>query len=662
MASSILINQLIVVGRQKNYTVNFNPGVNIIYGDSATGKSSILNLIDYLLGSKKFESYPEIEAAGRYAILDVTLNEDRYTIKRDIFDATKPIEVFPCEYGKIEEFSAKKYLPNFKENPNFPNAEFYSEFLFNALNFNNVKIKESPSKDDSKLVRLSFRDLFKFCYVDQDDLGSKTFLKPDNYVLQVRNKEVFKYIFNALDSNISSLDNQISLKTKQRNNFDKTFTTIADFFRDSNFGSMPLLDDEITHTDKEISKSLEQISQLNDDYTGDNEVYESIKSTLIELSLERKELQQNMQDAELKIERFSRLKNDYLNDILKFKASLAARNRIGEISHEIVLCPVCDNNLEVESAKKKFDITPNEKINYEINILKRRVKDTENIVNETRRIWELNKATLRQLDESEKIARQLVAANTKELTSPYLAERDMYVTKLGEFQQKRKDLLERLKIRNQHNHLSNEIMSLDIKISQLKEQLEELKKNSPSMSEILSNLANNLKDYLNFVKIKSPTGISYDENSFTPKVRNIEYSNITSGGLRTIIGIGYLCSLMQEALNSTISYPSFLMIDTVGKYLGKTKEQKIVIDADTKLADNLEAVSDPAKYQNIFEYIINLATKYEDKNRTCQFILVDNDVPDHIMDQLSGFIVAHYSSERVNGLPVGFIDDSDIYH
>ena len=48
MASSLLINQLIVVGRNKNYTVNFNPGVNIIYGDSATGKSSILNLIDQL--------------------------------------------------------------------------------------------------------------------------------------------------------------------------------------------------------------------------------------------------------------------------------------------------------------------------------------------------------------------------------------------------------------------------------------------------------------------------------------------------------------------------------------------------------------------------------------------------------------------------------------
>lgn len=660
MASSLLINQLIVVGRNKDYIVNFNPGVNIIYGDSATGKSSILNLIDYLLGAKHFDLYPEIESAGRYAVLDVTLNEDRYTIKRDIFDASKAIEVFPCEYGKIGEFPATKYLPNFKVNSNYPNAGFYSEFLFNALNFNNIKIKESPSRDDSRLVRLSFRDLFKYCYVDQDDLGSKKFLKPENYVLQARYKEVFKYIFNTLDSNVSNLDNQITEKTKQRNKFDKTFTTVSEFLRDSEFGSMPALDAEITIIDKEIQENKVQVIQLNKDQTVDHEVYNTIKSTLGELALERKVLLQNMQDAELKIERFTRLKNDYLNDISKFKASLVAKEVIGEVTQEIALCPVCDNSLEIETAKEKFNITSSDKITYEINVLKRRAKDTEHIVNETRKRWELNKVTLRELDESEQTARQLIEQNTKELSTPYLAERDMYVAKLGELKQKRKDLVDRLKIRNQHSHLTDAIKSLDIRIGQLKEQLEELKKIAPSMSDVLSNLADNLKNYLKFIKIKSPTDISYDEKSFSPKVRNIEYSSITSGGLRTIVGIGYLCSLMQAALNSTISYPSFLMIDTVGKYLGKTKDQKLVIDADTKAADTLEAVSDPEKYQNIFEYIINLATEYEHKNRTCQFILVDNDVPDHIMDQLSGFIVAHYSSERVNGLPVGFIDDAEI--
>jgi hypothetical protein len=659
MASSILINQLVVVGRNKDYKVNFNPGVNIIYGDSATGKSSILNLIDYLLGAKTFDLYPEIEAAARYAALDVTLNEDRYTIKRDIFDAKRPIEVFACGFDSIDKFAAKKYLPNFNENASFPEAGFFSEFLLDVLNLNNIKIKEAPTKDDSKLVRLSFRDLFKYCYVDQDDLGSKKFLNPDNYAKLTKNKEVFKYIFNALDSNISHLAGQISEKSQLRKKLDKTFTTVSEFLRESEFGTLLSLDLETEKIDKEIEGLNTQVEELNQRQIADTEVYSTIKSELVDISIERKALSQNMQDQQLKIERFARLKNDYLNDVNKFKSALAANDVIGDVSQEIELCPVCDNKLEVDTAREKFDIASAERISHEINVLKRRARETENIANETKKSWESNKIILTELDQAEIEAIKLQEKNTKELSSPYLVERDMYVARVGELKQKRKDLISRLKVRNQHHQLTDSIKSLDIRIGQLNGQLEELRKSAPAMSDVLSNLADNLKAYLTFVKIKSPKGIRYNQKSFMPEVRDIEYAKLTSGGLRTIVGIGYLCSLMEEALTRTMSYPSFLMIDTVGKYLGKTKEQKYNLEGLEKEADQHEAVSDPDKYKNIFEHIIRIAEDYDIKNRTCQFILVDNDVPDHIVDKLSGFIVAHFSSEQINGLPVGFIDDAE---
>lgn len=128
MTSSILIHKLVVVGVRKNYTVKFNPGVNIIYGDSATGKSSILELIDYLFGSKHFDSYPEIESAARYAVLDVSLNKNRYSIKRDIFNASKLIEVYSCKFEEISQYPVKRYLPNFNTSAEDVNAEFFQTF------------------------------------------------------------------------------------------------------------------------------------------------------------------------------------------------------------------------------------------------------------------------------------------------------------------------------------------------------------------------------------------------------------------------------------------------------------------------------------------------------------------------------------------------------
>ncbi|MUK30157.1 exonuclease SbcC [Aliivibrio fischeri] len=660
MASHILINKLVVVGHEKNYSVNFNKGVNIIYGDSATGKSSILNLIDYLLGAKKFDLYPEIEASGKYAALDVELNAIRYTIKRDIFNSKNPIEVYPCRFENVDNYACKKYLPSFVDSHQFPGLDYFSNFLLDSLDLPKVKLKEAPTKDDSKLVRLSFRDIFKYCYVDQDALGSKGFLKSENYALQTKNKEVFKYIFNALDSNISNLEGVLSEKTSERKTIDKKYQMVAEFLRESEFESVHTLDNNVDKIDAQIKEIKLQINSLNKTSVSDYEIFNIIKEELKNIALKRREYLQQSQDKKLKVEKFTRLKNDYINDINKFKASISASNIIGKISIEKEICPICDNELNVSLAKERFTIDDKEKIAHEVNLLKRRVRDTESIIFKTKEDWEDINVQLKKLDEVESEALNVQEKNTKELTAPYLAERDIYTTKLGELIQKRKDFVNRLKVRNQHKHLSTSIKSLDVSILKLKDDIELLRKSAPSMSSVLSELADNLYAYLKFVKIKSPSDISYDSTSFAAKVRGIEYSNLTSGGLRTIVCIGYLCSLLEASLYAQLNYPSFLMIDTVGKYLGKTKNQSYKITKTQREADNLEAVSDPSKYKNIYEFIIELSEKFENQDRTCQIILVDNDVPDHIVKDLSGFIVAHYSSEKLNGLPVGFIDDVNI--
>lgn len=278
MNCSILVNQLIVVGLRKNYIVNFHPGVNIIYGDSATGKSSVLNLIDYLLGAKEFSSYPEIEAAGRYAALDLMLNDTRYTIKRDLFDPSALIEVYQCSFENITQYPYAKYVPGFKYTLKYEGIEIFPEFLFNALNIANIKLKSSPSKDDSSYSRLSFRDLMKYCYVDQDDLGSKRFLDRGNYALEARNAQVFKYIYNALDSQISDIQQEISDKTRSMSTISTQYTNVSEFLRESDFGSMQGIDEQILQIDGKLLDIKRYLSEINNRISVDNDAYRAAKA------------------------------------------------------------------------------------------------------------------------------------------------------------------------------------------------------------------------------------------------------------------------------------------------------------------------------------------------------------------------------------------------
>ena len=93
----IIINQLLLIGTRKNYSVPFHPGLNIIHGDSDTGKSSILDLIDYCLGGKDIDMYDELQSSAEYCLLEVSLNDKIFTISRDIFDSGKNIKIYSAD-------------------------------------------------------------------------------------------------------------------------------------------------------------------------------------------------------------------------------------------------------------------------------------------------------------------------------------------------------------------------------------------------------------------------------------------------------------------------------------------------------------------------------------------------------------------------------------
>lgn len=658
---SIIVEKLVIVGTRKNYIVSFNPGVNIIYGDITTGKSSILNLIDYLLGGKNFNLYPEIEATARYAVLDVYLNDVRYSIKRDIYDAKKMVEVYQCGFEEIDRHVPSKYLPSYQNDILTKENGFYSDFLLDSLNLEKIRIKNSPSKTDSGLSRLSFRDIFKYCYVDQDDLGSKGFLDRGNYVLEAKHTEVFKFIFNALDTQISDINAEISEKSNRKHKLEKKYEYISEFLRDTDFDSKENIESLLETTEENIFFLTKKIHETKYRYTANNDVYKAIKEAANELNYEVSKTEQSISDSRQKIENFTRLKNEYILDINKFKSIQETRNGIGEKKEEVSLCPICSNILPVEIAKESFEISDYENISHEISSLRRRLHEVDRIIVQSRQEWELQSIKLNKLKSSRDEARAALDKNTVDMVSPYLAETDTLISKLASLEQQKKELVFLIKIRNQQSSIYNDIIKLIDNIKSLNERLDKLKAETPSISNIIEKMSDYLNSYLRKINIKDRYAVGIRADKFFLYIRDIDYQKLTSGGLRTIASIGYLCSFMRASLDVDMNYPTFLMIDTVGKYLGKTKDNDKYKTETSLEDDKKEGVSDPEKYKNIYEYMIDLSGKFEEKGRLCQFILVDNDVPPHIIKEYAGFVVAHFSSDGQNNLPVGLIDDADLY-
>lgn len=654
MKSFMNINRLILVGHRKNYTTTFFPGVNIIYGDSDTGKSSILEFVNYLLGSSEIELADEVSSSVRYAVLDITINGSSFTVKRDIFKPKNRVEVYPCIFEECSSYYPKKFASSYSDT-NAPDG-FYSDFLLDTLNFPKVKIKVSPSQAVSELKRLSFRSLFKFAYLNQDEVGGKSFLDLGNWVQATSNREVFKYIFNVLDSSITELQAEISEKYKESNRIKNKYDAVSEFLRETDHESPESLDAEIDQIDSQLELLVAELSAINKSMVSDSDTYRELKAYLSELALLEKSATLKIKSTSDQVDQYIRLRNDYENDIQKINGIKTSSSRLGEVSTTQAPCPVCDNVVSIEGQASSYQLNSDAMLNDELKSLSKRKNNLNVLISD---LQEQQRTLLKDqaIFKSDILkARDLIDTEAREMITPFLTQRDTFVQEIAKHQQIRKKLADDLKIRNQQEKIYRSYELLKASITSLEEQLEKLKQNAPDLDGILSVLGDHLNAYLKSVKIKNRTNIGIRKSTLAPVIRDRDYYKITSGGLRTITSIGYMLSLLEYSIDHDINHPRFLMLDTVGKYLGKTTKAKYV-EETVASEDSQEGISDPEKYQNIYESILATANRADELGVPCQVILVDNDVPDSFVSRFRAYIVANFSSTQNNGLPSGLIDD-----
>lgn len=642
------VNHLVLVGTQKDYVVEFKTGLNIIYGDSDTGKSSILSLINYCLGASYLDTYEEIEQKGQYCLLEVELLGKVYTIKRDIFNLNAEIEVFHGTYKTIENSFPKYYSPNYSQNSEDGN---FSEFMMRAMRIPIVKVKEAPSKDITKMVHVSFRDIFKYNYLDQDKIGSKKIFG-ENYAYLTKLKETFKLMYNVLDGQITELEGRISVLITDKNNLVSKNNSVSSFLKETEVESLNELDAKKEELQKELDSLRHAIKDIDNEIINGSEELNSLRKEVNDLELGIRDDYQNQNTRELEIKQNIALRNEYQNDIRKIEATIEALEKFPRIADKKLDCPLCDSKINVSKLKEHFNTTDTTSIKGELNSLRRRMRDLDSIYKTLKEeeitAAKIIKEKMSNLDEM----RILLDSQSVKIVSPHLQRRDAISFRSGTLQSDIKNIQHFHKIRLQQSINDSEISEIDRTIEDFRQTLTSLKKDAPSLDKILKDLGDNVKEIITYVGVKNPTNISISPKTFLPIIRGRDYEKITSGGVRTVSSVAYFLSLMIYATKKSVNYPSFLMIDTITKYLGKVKERDLA--STDREEDEREGMTDSEKYENIYKYLLTLDL-FKD---SFQLIIVDNDIPNSLYDNLKGYVRKHFSTNSLPGTEIGFIDDA----
>ena len=143
----------------------------------STGKTSIAELIDYCLGGP-LQKTPAIQSELVGVQLRTTAGDTAILIERNPTTTTS-VEV---TWERRQEVGRENLPLQAGEQPVIGDDIYnYSDFLLRHLGSPLLKVRRRKEDPDSPLQRLSFRDFYKFCYLDQPDFRFKFFsTRPTN--------------------------------------------------------------------------------------------------------------------------------------------------------------------------------------------------------------------------------------------------------------------------------------------------------------------------------------------------------------------------------------------------------------------------------------------------------------------------------------------------
>ena len=189
------IRFLIFTGpRKKPAELSFGSGLNLIYGPSNTGKSSVLDAIDFMLGreDRPLKEISEHEGYDRLYLGIEFSESEKYTLVRSIDGGD-----FECFEGLHRERPKGQEPMVLRPKTGTKKIKSLSTFILEKLDFSGKKLKKNAN---NSLVSLTLRSSLFLSIVPETDIQKEA--SPyisTQYTKKTEHKSLLKFMLTGVD-------------------------------------------------------------------------------------------------------------------------------------------------------------------------------------------------------------------------------------------------------------------------------------------------------------------------------------------------------------------------------------------------------------------------------------------------------------------------------
>ncbi|WP_316749595.1 AAA family ATPase [Pedobacter gandavensis] len=315
------------------YDEEFHTGVNIIRGKNSSGKSTISNLIYYALGGD-YNSWNGESLRCHEVFAQVEINGATLTLKRQITTSIRqPMSIF---WGNYEE--SRKDASGWKTfgYNQYDERVSFSNILFNALSFPEVRNEEDRNINMSQVLRL--------LYVDQDSPTQK-FFRFENFDYPLTRQAISELLLGVYDDNLYSDRIDVKKKNKEKDEKEKELKSQQQVL--SNAGAainIAELNNRISGVNGEIAKVNQDLAEARAAAKIRIAVNSRMNIEQLQTELqEKKEAHTNLNEQIFELDndivdsrQFIAMLEGRIGELAK---SMSVRRSLGQLS--LTYCPEC---------------------------------------------------------------------------------------------------------------------------------------------------------------------------------------------------------------------------------------------------------------------------------------------------------------------------------
>ncbi|MEU4157860.1 AAA family ATPase [Actinoplanes sp. NPDC026670] len=557
-----------LVGGGRNVT--FNPGLNHIVGDIATGKTTFIRLIRALLGTMPKDLPPEVNYVD--AIRGHVMLGDRpwkiYRPRTTTSDALVEISEDDNEPGR-EALSVR--LPVARS------AHTYSTFLLDRLDIPAISVPQARSEPTGVQSPVTMTDWLGYCIITGDELDTEVFGHKRPY-RDAKRRWVFEIAYGYFEPELARLNAQLRHLQRQLDSLEHDAEVRAHFLKDTPFADLATLEMQLAASTEELEHVLQQRRALASTIT-DIPGVQQARENLLAARSRRADIADRMSRLQAQIKDLSDLVRQLSSQSARLTRAIVAGEWL--VDFDFVVCPRCGNDIEPARTDPHLcylclqhprPAASDAELLGEQDRIASQITETNEVLEGRQNALDRLTVEASRLDRLIAELAEDLDRRTQAFVSDRAAQIEHQATRQTQLEADMQRLREYADLLQRHERQLASRETLESEQEELRLRINELELSQHDAEENVKALEKRMSEYLRQLRIPDfgqELSVKINRTTFLPEVSGRSFDELSSQGLKTLVNIAHALAHHTVAIDRNLPLPGLLILDGISANSGQ---------------------------------------------------------------------------------------------